>query len=377
MAEATSTKLSARKYWVGFSSVRGIGPMKFRALLNHFGDLEEAWHADARELKEAGLDQRALSNLMTARSTISLDGEMEKIERQGAKVLTWDDPAYPPRLLNIYNPPPVLYVKGEILEEDQWAVAVVGTRGATVYGKEAARRIAGGLARNGLTIVSGLARGIDSEAHRAALDAGGRTIAVLGSGVDVIYPAESRKLAQAVIERGAMVSEYAMGTRPEASNFPPRNRIISGLSLGVVIVEAGERSGALITGDFALEQGREVFAVPGNIFRKKSMGTNKLIQQGAKPVLSVEDVLEELNLTMVSQQAEVRAVVPENETEAALLEYITADPVHVDEIGRKSGLPIAQVSSTLALMELKGMVRQVGGMNYVLARESRVEYVVD
>ncbi len=377
MAEVTSTKLSASKYWVGFSSVRGIGPMKFRALLNHFGDLEEAWRADARELKEAGLDQRALSNFMTMRSTISLDGEMEKIERQGAKVLTWDDPAYPPRLLNIYNPPPVIYVKGDILEEDQWAVAVVGTRVATVYGKEVARQIAGGLARNGLTIVSGLARGIDSEAHRAALDAGGRTIAVLGSGVDVIYPAESRKLAQAVINRGALVSEYAMGVQPEASNFPPRNRIISGLSLGVVVVEAGERSGALITADFALEHGREVFAVPGNIFRKKSMGTNKLIQQGAKPVLSVEDILEELNLTMVSQQAEVRAVVPENETEAALLEYITADPVHVDEIGQKSGLPISQVSSTLALMELKGMVRQVGGMNYILAREGRVEYVVD
>ena len=365
------------KYWVGFNIVRGIGPMRFRALLDHFGDLEKAWHADARELKKAGLDQRALENLTTGRSTISLDGEMEKIERQGAKVLTWDDPAYPPRLLNIYNPPPVLYVKGEILSEDQWAVAVVGTRRATVYGKEAARWIAGDLARNRVTIVSGLARGIDSEAHRAALDAGGRTIAVLGSGIDIIYPPESRRLAQAVVERGALVSEYAIGTPPEAGNFPPRNRIISGLSLGVVIVEAGERSGALITADFALEQGREVFAVPGNIFRRKSRGTNKLIQQGAKPVLSVEDVLEELNLTMVSKQADVRAVVPENETEATLLEYITAEPIHVDEIGQKSGLPIAQVSSTLALMELKGMVRQVGGMNYVLAREGRVEYVVD
>lgn len=365
------------KYWVGFNIVRGIGPMRFRALVDHFGDLEKAWHADARELKKAGLDRRALESLMTTRSTISLDGEMEKIERQGARVLTWDDPAYPPRLLNIYNPPPVLYVKGEILSEDQWAVAVVGTRRATVYGKEAARWIAGDLARNRVTIVSGLARGIDSEAHRAALDAGGRTIAVLGSGIDIIYPPESRRLAQAVVERGALVSEYAIGTPPEAGNFPPRNRIISGLSLGVVIVEAGERSGALITGDFALEQGREVFAVPGNIFRRKSMGTNKLIQQGAKPVLSVEDVLEELNLTMVSKQVEVRAVVPENETEATLLEYITAEPIHVDEIGEKSGLPIAQVSSTLALMELKGMVRQVGGMNYVLAREGRVEYVVD
>ena len=351
--------------------------MKFRALLDHFGDLETAWHADAHELKEAGLDQRALESLLATRANISLDREMEKLVGRGVMVLTWDDPAYPSRLLHIYNPPPVLYVKGDILDEDQWAVAVVGTRGATVYGKEAARQIAGDLARNRITIVSGLARGIDSEAHRAALDAGGRTIAVLGSGVDVVYPAESRRLAQAIVERGALVSEYALGTRPEASNFPPRNRIISGLSLGVVIVEAGERSGALITADFALEQGREVFAVPGNIFRKKSTGTNKLIQQGAKPVLSVEDILEELNLTMVSQHEEVRAVVPENETEATLLEYITAEPVHIDEIGLKSGLPIAQVSSTLALMELKGMVRQVGGMNYVLARESRVEYVVD
>jgi len=365
------------KYWVGFNIVRGIGPMRFRALLDHFGDLETAWHADAHELKGAGLDQRAIENLMATRSKISLDEEMEKIERQGVKVLTWNDPAYPSRLLNIYNPPPVLYVKGKILDEDQWAVAVVGTRAATVYGKEATRRIAGDLARNKVTIISGLARGIDSEAHRAALDAGGRTIAVLGSGLDIIYPAESRGLAQAIIEQGALVSEYAMGTHPEASNFPPRNRIISGLSLGVVIVEAGERSGALITADYALEQGREVFAVPGNIFRKKSIGTNRLIQQGAKPVLSVEDILEELNLTMVSQQAEVRAMVPENETEATLLKYITAEPIHVDELGRKSGLPIAQVSSTLALMELKGMVRQVGGMNYVLAREARVEYVVD
>jgi len=351
--------------------------MKFRALLDHFGDLEEAWRADAHELRRAGLDQRALENLLTTRTDISLDDEMEKIERQGVRVLIWDDPAYPPQLLNIYNPPPVLYVKGEILDEDQWAVAVVGTRGATVYGKEVTRQIGGDLARNRITVVSGLARGIDSEAHRAALDAGGRTIAVLGSGVDVIYPAESRRLAGIIAERGALVSEYALGTPPEASNFPPRNRIISGLSLGVVVVEAGERSGALITADFALEQGREVFAVPGNIFRKKSMGTNKLIQQGAKLVLSVEDILEELNLKMVSQQAEVRAIVPENETEAALLEYITTEPIHVDEIGRKSGLPIAQVSSTLALMELKGMVRQVGGMNYVLAREGRVEYVVD
>jgi DNA processing protein len=302
---------------------------------------------------------------------------MEKIERAGVQVLTWQDDAYPPQLHHIHSPPPVLYVKGELKPEDEWAVAMVGTRRATVYGKEATRALASDLARNGVTIVSGLARGIDGRAHRAALEAGGRTIAVFGSGIDIIYPPEHKKLAQAVVENGALVTEYALGTPPEGSNFPPRNRIISGLSLGVIVVEAGVRSGALITADFAAEQGREVFAIPGNIFHKGSQGTNGLIQQGAKLVLSVEDVLEELNLTMISQQAEVRAVIPENETESLLLEHISYEPIHVDEIGRQSGLSIVQVSSTLALMELKGMVRQVGGMKYVLAREGRVEYVVD
>jgi DNA processing protein len=365
------------KYWVGFNIVKGIGSARLRALLDYFGDLEVAWHASPKELRDAGLDRRSIENLISTRSKISLDEEMERIRMEGAKVITWDDPSYPRHLLNINNPPPLLYVKGEIKKEDEWAVAVVGTRGATVYGKEAARWIAGGLARNKVTVVSGLARGIDGEAHRAALEAGGRTIAVLGSGIDIVYPAEHRKLANAIVENGALVTEYPLGAPPESGNFPPRNRIISGMSLGVVVVEAGETSGALITADYALEQGREVFAVPGNVFRKKSRGTNMLIHEGAKPVLSIEDILEELNLTMMAQQIEVQRAIPADETEAILLEHITSEPIHIDEIGRRSGLPISQVSSTLALMELKGMVRQVGGMNYVLAREGRVEYVVD
>jgi len=365
------------RYWIGFNIVPGIGPAKFRALIDHFGDLEAAWRADAHELREAGLDRRAIENLLATRAGISLDEEVERVARREAHVLTWDDAAYPPQLRNIYSPPPLLYVKGEILPEDEWAVAVVGTRRATVYGREATRQIAGDLARNRITIVSGLARGIDAQAHRAALDAGGRTIAVLGCGIDIIYPSENRKLAQEIVERGALITEYPLGTPPEGGNFPPRNRIISGLALGTLIVEAGEDSGALITADYALEQGREVFAVPGNIFNRGSGGTNKLIQQGAKLVLSAQDVLEELNLTMVSQQIEVREIVPENETESILLQYISSEPIHVDEIKQATGLPMATVSSTLAMMELKGMVRQVGGMNYILAREARAEYVVD
>jgi DNA processing protein len=292
-------------------------------------------------------------------------------------VLTWDDPDFPPNLREVFNAPPVLYVRGALEKRDEWAVAVVGTRRASVYGKEAAQLLSRGLAQAGVTIVSGLAKGIDTAAHRACLDAGGRTIAVMGCGLDMTYPAENARLAAEIVERGALISEYALGTRPEARNFPPRNRIISGLTLGTVVVEADLRSGALITADFAAEQGREVFAVPGSIFARGQRGSNQLIQQGAKMVCNVADVLEELNLTMVSHQAQARAVIPENETESLLLAHLSAEPVHVDTLLRAVQLPIAQVSSTLALMELKGMIRQVGGMNYVLAREGSVDYVIE
>jgi DNA processing protein len=365
------------RYWVGFSKVSGIGAARIRALLDYFGDLETAWGARIHDLQQAGIDRRSISNLVKTRDRLDLDAELERLDRAGVQVLTWDDDGYPPNLREIYNPPPVLYVRGSIDERDEWAVAVVGTRRASAYGKEAARMVTTGLAKAGVTVVSGLARGIDTVAHRSALEAGGRTVAVLGSGLDILYPAENRRLAAEIVEAGALVSEYALGTRPEARNFPPRNRIISGLGLGVVVVEAGASSGALITADFAVEQGREVFSVPGNIFARTSRGTNDLIQQGAKLVRDVADVLEELNLTMVSEQAQVRAVLPENETEALLLQHLSAEPVHVDALGQAVSLPIAEVSSTLALMELKGMVRQVGGMSYVVAREGRVEYIVD
>jgi DNA processing protein len=365
------------KYWIGFNIVRGIGPAKFQALLDHFRDLRLAWEATADELRAAGLDRRALQSLLSEREKLDLDANVTRLEKAGVKVVTWQSPEYPEHLRNIYHPPPVLYLRGSLKPVDEWSVAVVGTRRATVYGKEAARNIARELARAGVTVVSGMARGIDAIAHTAALDAGGRTIAVLGSGVDVVYPAENRRLMGRAIEQGAVLSEYALGTPPEASNFPPRNRIISGLAQGVVIVEAAERSGALITADYAVEQGRDVFAVPGNMFNRNSVGCNRLIQQGAKLVLSVDDILEELNLTMVAQQLELQAVVPENETESQVLGFLSGDPLHVDEIVRQTALPVSEVSSTLALMELKGMVRQVGGMNYVLARESGPAYVVD
>lgn len=366
-----------QKYWLGFSLVKGIGPAKVRALWDHFGSLAYAWQAHEKELQRLGLGAAAIESLINTRAELHLDQAWEKLQQQGVQLLTWDAPSYPRYLIEIPNAPPVLYLKGNLLEQDQWAVAVVGTRRLTTYGRQVTHELVTGLVRHGVTIVSGLAKGIDAVAHKAALDAGGRTLAVLGSGLDNIYPAENRKLAQRISNgQGAVISEYPMGMPPDARNFPPRNRLISGLSLGVVIIEAGEKSGALITASFALEQDREVFAVPGPINSAASQGTNRLIQEGAKLVTRVEDILEELNLLQIAEQAAIQAVVPDSPEEAVLLNHLTRQPTHIDELVRMSGLNGATTSSTLMLMELKGVVQQVGGMNYVLLREPDVEYKI-
>ena len=365
------------RYWIGFSKVPGIGPARLRALLDYYGDIEIAWQANPGELRAMGLDKRSVENLVRTRTNIELDLELDKLDKLGVTVLTWESQAYPKLLKTIYNPPATLYIRGALTAEDDWAIAVVGTRRATVYGKECTRVLVRDLIGNKLTIVSGLAYGIDTEAHKTAVAANGRTIAVLGCGVDVIYPAENRKLSQAIIENGALVSEYPLGTKPESGNFPYRNRIISGLSLGTLIVEGAIQSGARITADNALEQGREVFAVPGPILSKSSAGPNHLIQNGAKLVTQVNDILEELNLTMMIQQTEARAIIPDNDVEASLLEQLSSEPIHIDDLGQATKLSAADIASALTLMELKGMVRQVGGMNYVIAREKGVQYIVE
>ena len=252
----------------------------------------------------------------------------------------------------------------------------MGTRRATVYGRQVTEEIVADLARSRITIVSGLAKGIDSVAHHSALEAGGRSIAVFACGLDIVYPAENANLARSIIQQGALISEYPLGTRPKADNFPRRNRIMSGLSLGVLIVEAGETSGAMITAHLALEQNREVFAIPGSILSPASRGTNHLIQEGAKLVRDYTDILEELNLTAVAQQIEMKEIIPASDTESLLLKQLSAEPTHIDEVCRSSGLPMSMVSSTLAMMELKGLVKQVATMSYVLAREAREEYRV-
>ena len=364
------------KYWVGFSCIPGIGRVRFEQLVNHFGDLADAWAASAGELKKAGLDNAAVKAITQGRPNVSPEKEMEKLERLNIRVLISQSDGYPSRLKEIYDYPPVLYMKGALAPDDEWCLAVVGTRRATVYGRQVAEELSAELARRRITIISGLARGIDTIAHRSALAAGGRTLAVFACGLDIIYPAENARLAEDIMESGALLSEYPPGTRPRPENFPRRNRILSGLSLGTLVVEADEGSGALITARMALEQNREVFAVPGSILSPVSRGANRLIQEGAKLVRDHTDILEELNLTAVTRQIEMREILPETDTEALLLRHLSAEPSHVDEVCRSSGLPAATVSSTLAMMEFKGLVRQVGIMSYVISREARTEYRV-
>jgi len=363
-----------KKYWVGFNLIKGIGAVRMQGLIAYFGDLEAAWKANPGDLAAAGLSLKVIERVVQARESVSLDQVWSSIEKQEITILTWQDEAYPHRLKEVDQPPPVLYIRGQYMPEDLFAVAIVGTRRITPYGRQITEELSSFLASNGLTVISGLARGVDAVAHQSALKSGGRTIAVLGSGVDRIYPPEHRGLAEKIIDNGVVISDYVPGTPPEASNFPPRNRIISGLSLAVVVIEAGETSGALITAKFAAEQGREIFAVPGSILAPQSKGTNKLIQNGAIPLLSMNDLMQALDLSRVGRQQSVRKIVPGDADEEKVLGVLGIEPLHIDDIKNQVNMPIEKVTATLVLMELKGMVKQVGGMNYAAVREASSEY---
>lgn len=352
-----------RAYWLAFHRVPYIGPARLRRLVDTFGSLSVAWSVPDAELRRC-LEDRARMALIEARNKIDVAGHYQDMAARGVNIATPVDLSYPPLLAEIPAPPPVLYYRGELLETDRTAVAIVGTRRVTHYGREMAARLAGDLARAGVTIVSGLARGIDGIAHSAALDAGGRTIAVLGSGIDRIYPPEHRNLAQRIAEQGAVLSDYLPDTPPDGVNFPPRNRIISGLSLGVVVIEAPDRSGALITVDFAADQGRDVFAVPGPVNAPNSAGTNRIIREGARLVRSADDVLEDLQIhrsaaDMVTQQA-----LPLDDDERRLLAVLTAIPQHIDDLAALSDSTVAETSGRLMMLELQGLVRNTGAQHY-------------
>ncbi len=348
--------------------MEGIGPSRTRRLYDTFGSMVRAWQAPESSLVEAGLDAKTARGFVQARGRFDLGAELRRLAEAGVDAICWSEDRYPKLLRHIANPPVVLYVRGELAQEDDLGVAVVGTRVPSAYGRQVAQQLAGELAAKGVTVVSGLARGIDAEAHRAALAAGGRTIAVLGSGLDVIYPREHTGLAREISRRGAVLSDYPLGTKPDAVHFPARNRIVSGLSLGTIVIEAGDTSGALITARFAGEQGRDVFAVPGSIYSKQSAGVHRLIQDGAKLVSGVQDVLDELNLGLVAHQMEMRELLPpEDPVEATLLAALSTEPCHIDDVARSTKLPVSQVSSALTMMELKGLVRRIGSLSYVTA----------
>jgi DNA processing protein len=364
----------SKKFWLGFSRVKGIGAARTKSLLEYFGDLSQAWNASENDIKSAGLSDKIVKALIEARKEINLDEEYDRIIQNGIKITTINDPDYPKRLKMIEYPPPVLFIKGEIREEDDYAVAVVGTRHITSYGRQVTEDLTRFLALNHVTVVSGLARGIDSIAHKAALNAGGRTLAVLGSGVDIIYPPEHLMLADSVMQNGALISDYYPGTPPEGNNFPPRNRIISGLSLASIIVDAGEKSGALITAEFAINQGRDVFAVPGSFYAPGSKGTNRLIRDGAFPLIDFEELLNALNLEKIPEYRYARKVIPENDIELLLMETLKAEPLHIDEIKAKLDLPMEKISAALLLMTIKGLVKETGNMTYLSIAEAEQTY---
>jgi DNA processing protein len=360
--------------WLALSRVKGLGCASFKKLADHFGDPTRAFSASALELAEVpGLDREAIEGLLYFSAWDEVGKEIDRTGEAGARIVPFNDPNYPSRLRMISDPPPFLYITGEIQKEDEKAVAVVGSRSASDYGLRITRQLCQGLAALGFTVISGMARGIDGEAHKTALAADGRTVAVLGSGVDVVYPPEHEELYRKISQRGAILSELPIATPPFSYNFPSRNRLISALSLGVVVVEATEKSGSLITAALALEQGREVFAVPGEAGASRSRGTHRLIRQGAKLVENVEDIVEEIAPQILvrgklAQKAKSVSLPSNMGPEAKkVFELILERPLQIDEVIQASGLSPAKASEVLLDLEIKGLLNQLPGKRFVAA----------
>ncbi len=402
-----ATRTDALGYWVALTRVPRLGSARFRLLESFFqGDLPAAWEAPARELRAAGVGRAVAQSIVSARETSSPDQELSRLRDAGVAAINWHDPAYPQRLKETDDAPPVLYLRGTLPAVDAPSIAVVGTRRPTDYGCRVTADLCSSLAAHGVAVVSGLALGIDACAHKSTVDAGGVTVAVLGNGLDTVYPRENLRLAERIVaDGGAIISEFPIGIRPEASNFPRRNRIISGMTLGTLVTEAGETSGTRWTVYHALEQNREIFCVPGSVYSESSRLTNRLIREGAKLVCNVNDILVEIGLETSERQIpldlsdarasskasttnaftksgsngsaettrsryhdsiEYQSGAPEtpDPDEAELLRHIAGDPVHIDDLVTLSGRPIAEISGRLTMLELKGLVRQVGTMHY-------------
>lgn len=360
---------SEHALWLALTRIKGLGCISFKKLASHFADPTQSLSATAAELSAIeGIDRKAVDGLLAFTQWDEVEQEVQRAEEAGVKIIPFGSGIYPARLRSIADPPPCLYVKGEIRREDDKAVAVIGTRSASHYGRRVTRDLCRGLASLGFTVISGMARGIDGVAHDEALNAGGRTIAVLGSGVDRAYPPEHRKLYHRISENGAVISELPLGAPPLAFNFPARNRLISGLSAGVVVVEATEKSGSLITAAIALEQGREVFAVPGEVGSSRSRGGHRLIRQGAKLVENVDDILEEIAPQLVArdrQPAALRTLPVDAQPEThKIFDLLQERSLHIDEVIEASGFSASRVSQILLELELQGFLKQLPGNRY-------------
>lgn len=355
------------KYWVAYSKILAIGPINFQKLADYFITMEMAWMANVYDLTKAGIDRKLVDNIIEARKNINPDQELALLDQEKVEAIPLYSNKYPPRLKEIFNPPPVLYYRGSLAFLKNTCIAVIGTRKFSLYGRQVAEELTSQLAVNGITIISGLALGIDAIAHKASLDASGKTIAVLGSSVNkaCVYPSSNRYLADKILATGGgLISEYPIDTMPSKLTFPMRNRIVSGLSVGTLIIEAPISSGSLITAKHALDQNREVFAVPGNIHNHNSQGTNNLIKKGAKMVTTIDDILEELNIQLAFKEIknENQSVTTE---EDIILRILSKQPLHIDKIKLSSKLNINALLSALTLLEIKGTVKDIGGKNYI------------
>jgi DNA processing protein len=355
--------LGFRSAYADLCSIPRMTQTRLRRLLERFGTPETVLAARRSDLSGVdGIDEDLISAIGGFRRDPELDGRIVAVKDAGVWTVDWREAGYPAALREVRGAPPVLFGRGEVTEDDRLAVAVVGTRRPTPYGQQVATRLARDLAMHGVTVTSGLARGVDTCAHRAALDAGGRTIAVLGSGIDVCYPPENRRLMDEIANHGAVLTEFGLGTEPLATNFPRRNRIVSALSRGVVAVEAGSRSGVLNTVAWAADQGRDVYAVPGRITDDASAGTNRLLCEGARPVLGAEDVLRDLGVAL---HLEERRKLPLEGEERAVMNLLSGDPLHVDELRQGSELSMARLLGVLMQLEVKGVIRQLPGKFFV------------
>lgn len=352
--------------WLWLASIEGIGPKRFYELTNFFGNPTEVRNTSLHEITRSNiLNHKVMEAYSNARNEIYMENLLGELQQKEIDVVTAIHPDYPVNLTTIFDPPPVLYVKGNLKSCTDKYIAIVGSRQCTRYGQEIAEKLGYELASQGITVVSGLARGIDTHAHIGCLRAGGKTIAVLGCGVDIPYPPENRKIYQQILETGILMSEYIPGTKPLPQHFPARNRIISGIASGVVVVEAGEKSGAMITVDYALEQGREVFAVPGNIFSKYSIGTNQLMKEGAKIVTKVSDIIEEFGWHSVLLNNPLKVNTENNRQldiyENMIMELLEPGSLDYNSILNKTGLSAQYLNSVLTILEIQGIIKQLPG----------------